>query len=402
MHGEILSGKRKRTGKKAGRNDHDDRSKYSRDGEYSADNEQSSRREQKEPRRPRDRLRFKHLEGLRQFWEESDLSEIADQKAAEVQAFLKRGKNFQYVCLLLAAAILLAGMQVGKGMTSAEKYIVGGDGLVSGLLREKKSEQASFPLSVEAKKGRRSVKKDVTVVLEGDGSVRVEEKQDPKEELRRAIQQAVRDAETAGTRKVSLPSRMADGTVMTWKKKSSYEFLLLLAMGPLLCAFLYIQDKDKLKREEKERRESISRALPAFNDQLILLLNCGLVFHDAFQMIADGYRRQERNGYFYGLILRVQTRAENSKRSLMRVLSDIAEEEKNENFSRFAETVAANQIRGTDILEILEKERSRLWEERKGAAEKRGKLAETRLAVPLALLLLVLITVTAAPAALQM
>jgi hypothetical protein len=87
--------------------------------------------------------------------------------------------------------------------------------------------------------------------------------------------------------------------------------------------------------------------------------------------------------------------------SLARALTETAAEEKNEHFSRFAETVSESQIHGTDMLETLEKERDKLWKERKNAAQKKGKLAETRLAVPLAVLLLVLIVITAAPAVIQ-
>jgi len=43
-----------------------------------------------------------------------------------------------------------------------------------------------------------------------------------------------------------------------------------------------------------------------------------------------------------------------------------------------------------------------LWEQRKKLAEERGRAAETKMAFPLAILLLVLILITAAPAMLQM
>ncbi|MCH3954851.1 MAG: type II secretion system F family protein [Eubacterium sp.] len=334
-------------------------------------------------------------------WEESDAYVLLEKKKERLRDFLKRGENRKRVCLILSAALLLSGVQAGKGLASSEKYIRRSDGSISGLMRKSTKERAAFPLSVEAGKGKQRLKKEVTIVLEADGSVRVKEKQDPKKELKQAIQKAVRDAETAGTKKVSLPSELSDGTVMNWNKKGDCKFLVLLLMGPLLCALLYLQDREKEKEKRRKKMDSVFCALPAFNDQLILLLNCGMVFYDAFQMIADGYREQERQDYFSSLILSVQNRSRKGKLSLRRALTETAEEEKNEHFSRFAETVSDSQIHGTDMLETLEKERDRLWKERKNAAQKKGKLAESRLALPLAVLLLVLIVITAAPAVIQ-
>jgi hypothetical protein len=334
-------------------------------------------------------------------WKGSDACLLLERKKEQVNAFLKRGDNKKRVCLLLAAALLLSGVQAGKGLASSQKYIRRSDGSISGLMRKSTKERASFPLSVEAGNGKEKLKKEVTVVLEPDGKVHVQEKKDPKNELKQAIQQAVRDAETAGTKKVSLPSKLSDGTVMNWRRKGDYKFLLVLMIGPMLCVFLFLQDREKEKEQKKKKSDSVFCSLPAFNDQLILLLNCGMVFYDAFQMIADGYREQGRQDHFSSLVFSVQKRSREGKMSLARALTETAAEEKNEHFSRFAETVSESQIHGTDMLETLEKERDKLWKERKNAAQKKGKLAETRLAVPLAVLLLVLIVITAAPAVIQ-
>ena len=43
-----------------------------------------------------------------------------------------------------------------------------------------------------------------------------------------------------------------------------------------------------------------------------------------------------------------------------------------------------------------------LWDDRRKYAEEQGRLAETRLAAPMGLMLLVLVTIAAAPALMQM
>ena len=54
------------------------------------------------------------------------------------------------------------------------------------------------------------------------------------------------------------------------------------------------------------------------------------------------------------------------------------------------------------MTEKLESESDILWTQRKKIAEEKGRIAETKLTFPLALLLLVLILITAAPAIMEM
>ena len=71
-------------------------------------------------------------------------------------------------------------------------------------------------------------------------------------------------------------------------------------------------------------------------------------------------------------------------------------------FSRLTAILADNQYKGVDLTDKLAAESDMLWEQRKKTAEEKGKAAETKLSFPLAVLLLVLILVAAAPAMLQM
>ena len=70
-------------------------------------------------------------------------------------------------------------------------------------------------------------------------------------------------------------------------------------------------------------------------------------------------------------------------------------------FSRLAGVIQDNQLLGTDISDKLRNEGEILWDLRKRNAEERGRLAETKLTLPLAILLMVLVLVTAAPAMIQ-
>ena len=111
------------------------------------------------------KIRKKWHAEIQKLRQESDFAALAAKKKEEFIQFLNRGKNARYVALLMAAAVLLAGIQAGKGMTSSQKYLIRKDGTVSALIRNDRKQRAEFPLSVEASRDGKSIQKDVTVIL---------------------------------------------------------------------------------------------------------------------------------------------------------------------------------------------------------------------------------------------
>ena len=156
--------------------------------------------------------------------------------------------------------------------------------------------------------------------------------------------------------------------------------------------------------KRKKRRQEVIRGLPAFTDQVLMLMDAGLVFPDAFARIAAAYEagteKGEKDG-FRRMISDIQRQARTENRHLIRVLRERASQEGIREFSRVTGILSDHLFRGTDVSGKLRSESRLLWESRKKMAEEQGKLAETKLTFPLAILLLVLIMITAAPAVLQ-
>ncbi|MEG0662665.1 MAG: hypothetical protein RR472_05245, partial [Anaerovoracaceae bacterium] len=61
-----------------------------------------------------------------------------------------------------------------------------------------------------------------------------------------------------------------------------------------------------------------------------------------------------------------------------------------------------NIHKGADLSGKLQRESESLWFNRKKYAEEKGRLAETKLTLPLVILLLVLVMITIAPAMMEM
>lgn len=323
---------------------------------------------------------------------------------SEFCAFATEGKNRRTIALILGGALILALAQGTRGLTDGKKYITDSRGKVVGLSRNDGGKTASFPLNIKASSGDLETSRELVLTLKGD-KVTINEKKDsrdPEEVLNDAIAGAVDKIENTDSATVKLPARLEDGTVLSWTKSDNNNSLPFVMLPLILILTMYMSSRNKVKAGLTANRDSIRRSLPAFNNQLLMLLNCGLIFNDAFIRIAEGYVKQgSRRDFFQERVLDIEKETEETNKSLIMVLNDHGNRIGIREFSRIVAIITDNQFKGVDLTGKLEAESSILWNQRKKLAEEKGKLAETRLTFPLAILLVVLIVITAAPAILQ-
>lgn len=202
---------------------------------------------------------------------------------------------------------------------------------------------------------------------------------------------------------VKLPLKGKDGLEFTWTAEHDYSPLLLLLLYPVLIYTVFYSRKEKQKKMEKEYRRNIKRMLPGFNQQLVLLMNSGLVLSDAYERIAIGYMQKKgKKESFEKLIIEIYKEEKRTGESLSTVIKRYSHNLCHREFSRLAAVITEHEYRGNDLRDKLLDESRMLWEERKKDAEAAGKTGETKLSFPLGILLVVLIMITAAPAVLEM
>ncbi len=317
-------------------------------------------------------------------------------------SFFKDPVNRRRILLILILSAALAAVSGIKGMTDSRGLLVNDRGKLVGLHRSDagRSENFSARLRVREKDGWSS--RNVTITLRGsasEGSEKTEEQAESTEDL---IQDMLKDVERSAGKTIILPVRLSDGTRISWTRKRNTDPLLFLMMPLILLAALYGSERQKAAAIRRSNADSIRYGLPSFCSQLILLLNTGMIFPDAFRRIAEGYRVSEKSeDYFRQQISAICRTSAVENKSLVTVLSAYSERIGVREFTRVVNLIRENQYRGVDLTEGLESEAEILWNQRKKLAEERGKLAETRMTLPLALLLMVLILVTAAPAVLH-
>ena len=318
------------------------------------------------------------------------------------RAFLLDRENRKTIVTITLAVLLLTGISAARDRLSGAKYITSGSE-VKGVLRDDEKKPVSFPLRIEAEKDGGMRKRDVTLtIMPEDGKKEEKEEGYSEESLFEAeVQDLLSRLSASKGKRIMLPSKLADGTRLVWKKSGSGAQLFMILMAPVLIWLIYA-DGEKKKHDLRRYREmSVERELPAFTGHLLLLLGSGLIFRDAFSRIAEGYREKDRNTYFESEILAVEDETRSGVSDIVTVLTRRAEKMGSSRFSRLSGVIRDNQLKGVDVSAKLKTEGEILWDLRKKNAEECGRLAETKLTAPLAVLLMVLVLVTAAPAMIQ-
>lgn len=162
--------------------------------------------------------------------------------------------------------------------------------------------------------------------------------------------------------------------------------------------------KYKNKKRQQKVREDILMALPPFINQLLLMLNSGMVLQEALASIALNYKnvREDDKNCFTKSFIEIYEYSEKTGENFLKGFCRFGRESQVKELSRITRILADGEQKGVDLWEKLADEGEELWEERKRIALERIRLSESKMSFPLALLLMALILITAAPAMLQM
>ena len=309
--------------------------------------------------------------------------------------------------LLGIAVLLLTGLLLAREAAWGSQFIFDEKGNLAAVKRDALGDSASLAVHAKIEREGEKAEEDMILTLRGEKrdtesvSGKAEE-MTPEQQLQEKLREAADEVENSEEAVVMLPVELEDGSRIRWSRQKDYSFVLCLLFFPLGLSFLHQGQKQRVKRKNEERTAAIRKALPGFNNQLLLLLNSGLIFNDAFLRIAEGHAVREKKDPFSEILADMLRRSQETGSSLIAAMESYAKTLGIREFSRLTAILADNQYKGVDLTDKLAAESDMLWEQRKKTAEEKGKAAETKLSFPLAVLLLVLILVAAAPAMLQM
>ena len=140
--------------------------------------------------------------------------------------------------------------------------------------------------------------------------------------------------------------------------------------------------------------------LTRFLNQLLLLLDSGMVLEEAFYRIGEGYeampvtQRSKFSEEFCHICQMSQSTGEN----VVWLFYQFSRKSGVKEMIRVANMMTDSMDRGTDLWEQLYGTCRQLWTERKRLAMEQIRIGESKMSFPLGLLLMALIIVTSAPA----
>lgn len=140
--------------------------------------------------------------------------------------------------------------------------------------------------------------------------------------------------------------------------------------------------------------------MPRFTNQLLLMMNAGIILSDAIERISNSYRilGEDNMGFFEREMTELSLKNSDHRSSTAMLINEFAGEYNVKELMRISTILLENERRGSDVIDNLERESRYLWDDRKIIARERGKMIDTKMSYPLAILLLLLIVITMAPA----
>lgn len=288
-------------------------------------------------------------------------------------------------------------------------YIIDEKGNVVGIVQRGEHNFVEYDLIANVQKGSKRITQDVRLRKNIDENNRKEvpdSTHDIEAEMSTSLGIAVGKLEESRGKKIVLPSKLDDGSNVTWRKsdKSNRDWVIIPMLYVLICFAVIMSRQDKLRKAAVDERKQILKSLPRFTNQLPLMMNAGVILSDAFHKICYGYSmmQMDTQGELERNIIAMTESAELTNRSIPLLFSELAQKYSVKELMRISTVLRENEKRGSNIQDKLERESAFLWDNRKVIAKEQGKLIDTKMTYPLGLLLVLLIVITMAPAMMAM
>jgi hypothetical protein len=336
---------------------------------------------------------------------------MADLKAALIK--LKNDSSLWktiYAATLISALLVL--VLVIKGPEEQGQLITDRNGDVVSIRRHSVTSSERYDMTLITGEGESAGARDVTIDLRGrtealPSSVEGADPDNSQAETDAEIDRILTEIEYADGNTIELPSELHDGTPLVWKSRKQDDRTGLALIPILYAAVLAAAVKTSLDKQsdtERTARKEIMKGLPRFCNQLFLMMNAGMILSDAFARICESYSRygEEEMSIFERELTQLRSLNEGTRKSTAAVISEYASMHNVKELVRIATILTENERRGSDVIESLSRESKYLWDERKIVARENGRMIDMKMSWPLAMLLILLIVITMAPALLSM
>lgn len=217
-----------------------------------------------------------------------------------------------------------------------------------------------------------------------------------KNQIRTVVEQ-ISETSEGGT--VVLPDQSADGITLKWSRRDDSNAKLLLTAGLIMFFCLFAGRYEKAKKNAKQYRESVVADFPAVVDKLVLLLNSGLTVYSALMRISSDYEDEKLYGRSPAAleIAAIGQRVQNTNSSVIDEWKQFATRMESSDILRFCTILEDNMSKGSELSMKLENESDELRELRRKNVQQYIRMIDSRMMIPMMMMLLSLVLVTVAP-----
>ena len=167
----------------------------------------------------------------------------------------------------------------------------------------------------------------------------------------------------------------------------------------MLLAGAFLAPDSMLANLAKKRRLEIMLDFPDFLVQLALLVNAGMNVAKAWEKVSDGTDKRRALGHE----LELAAQEIRSGKSEPKAYEDFAKRCRMPEVTRVVSVLLQNVRKGNaELVSILRVHANECWEMRKNAAKKLGEEASSKMLLPMAIMLVSILMIVAAPAMLAL
>ncbi|MDO4544894.1 MAG: type II secretion system F family protein [Bacillota bacterium] len=322
-----------------------------------------------------------------------------------------RKKTYRNLLMIALVAVILLAADLIMSFQGSQVSITESEGKLYMIRPDAGSDLGHITLRAKVTGEGEEFEKKINVSLEpyGEKSEEEEQQEQPsamteRERLEYEMRSVVSSFNDDSTlKKVLLPQTLEDGETISWQVERENNGLLIIISAVLLMAVVYKNRFAAIDKERKAQQESILRQLPEFVNRLVLLLNAGLVLNSAFERaIKESIAFKGSDDYFYSNMKELYLSVKTANSPLHRGFREFAKKSGSKELMRISNIINDNISKGVALTEKLQRESEILWLNRKKSCEERGRLAETKMTLPLMIFLMVLIVITVAPTLLEL
>lgn len=349
-------------------------------------------------------------------YKNNDLYILLKNKLKKYIEILSEKNNRKILMISTMLVLLILIFELVNVFVYQPNWIISEDGKKVGVQRSDGNKNLPMMVEVKNKSGVKSYPIDIKVSgnknfknKENNNSKAARNKRkdkdfDKEEHLRidLGIRRELKNEDRKNKKIYMFPKQLQDGDRLIWTVDKKEMIPKALFLFPIIPVGIVVYSESEKRKMEINRINSIRWSIPSFTHQVVLYMNSGLITSDIMTKLFVRYSESDKRNYLEEMVISACKNSEIMHMESIAVLQKYADESSVSEFMRIIAIISDGQIKGVDIRNKLENESKILWHDRKKTAEERGHVAESKLAVPLSILLLVLMLITAAPAMMEL